>query len=572
MRKVPLRAPVQAPSALSTWEAELWRLSRLYSESKDWRVEVDEGSGDRELRLTFCCSDPDWEAVNWAPEGLCFEVRVPASYPAGALPVLSVLGPEHLPSRFRELLPILFAESVTSSPPSSPMIYRALQHIDRHAVALWRRLRSAELLAEEQRAAAERAAFEAAVAEKAASERRAADEREAERAAVREQEAAHAASSWTPHEQELLEAALVEFRNETDTKGRWKLIAAKVSRTPRECAARFQWCRSVALGKVPPKPQVANVEMSEATDSRSSARPVSQTCISASEVKRQGVQAQLLDVLIEGFSSALTPKVVQLQVVCGRCKKPADVEVESRSLDSCETTWPCSVCKLELGVVLAPNICHAGDLTVAYVLGSGCHPTQWLRGDFEAVCGECGEAARVRNVMPGYRKRSNCGACHTALNLVVGGAQLLGPGVAQWSRVAEVEGERLAARRQMQAARAIERETLGVRLNEALPNKGTCKHMSKSFRWFRFPCCGRAFPCPTCHDDAMDHPHEWAKRMICGRCSHEQLFTNDDCRHCGAAQTRSKSSFWEGGQGNRNVATMSKKDSHKYRGLSKANK
>merc|ERR1712060_455136 len=117
-------------------------------------------------------------------------------------------------------------------------------------------------------------------------------------------------------------------------------------------------------------------------------------------------------------------------------------------------------------------------------------------------------------------------------------------------------------------ARRHERE-LGVRVGQPLPHQGACKHFMKSYRWLRFPCCGRAFPCPECHDDQMDHEHEFAKRMLCGLCSHEQPFSKDKCIHCGAAQSRSKSAFWEGGEGCRNRVRMSKGDSHKYKGLNK---
>ena len=81
--------------------------------------------------------------------------------------------------------------------------------------------------------------------------------------------------------------------------------------------------------------------------------------------------------------------------------------------------------------------------------------------------------------------------------------------VNHWRGVAETEGQRLTARRQLQDARQHERD-MGVRPGQPLPENGTCKHYSKSYRWLRFPCCGRAFPCDTCHDEQMDHPHEWA--------------------------------------------------------------
>lgn len=33
------------------------------------------------------------------------------------------------------------------------------------------------------------------------------------------------------------------------------------------------------------------------------------------------------------------------------------------------------------------------------------------------------------------------------------------------------------------------------KLDTELPNRGTCKHSKFSYRFFRYPCCGRAFPC-----------------------------------------------------------------------------
>lgn len=43
------------------------------------------------------------------------------------------------------------------------------------------------------------------------------------------------------------------------------------------------------------------------------------------------------------------------------------------------------------------------------------------------------------------------------------------------------------------------------KLDEPLPRKGTCKHAKNSFRYFRFPCCGKAYPCDGCHDAEEKH-------------------------------------------------------------------
>ena len=41
---------------------------------------------------------------------------------------------------------------------------------------------------------------------------------------------------------------------------------------------------------------------------------------------------------------------------------------------------------------------------------------------------------------------------------------------------------------------------LGLIVGKPLPNKGACRHYAHSYRWLRFPCCGRAHPCAVCHE------------------------------------------------------------------------
>ena len=88
---------------------------------------------------------------------------------------------------------------------------------------------------------------------------------------------------------------------------------------------------------------------------------------------------------------------------------------------------------------------------------------------------------------------------------------------------------------------------------------------------FRFPCCGKAYPCDDCHNDVeKEHDMELAKHMICGFCAQEQAIFDNCCR-CGKTLTKTTSSksHWEGGNGCRNKTTMSKKENKKFSGLSK---
>lgn len=57
-----------------------------------------------------------------------------------------------------------------------------------------------------------------------------------------------------------------------------------------------------------------------------------------------------------------------------------------------------------------------------------------------------------------------------------------------------------------------------------LPDNGICKHYKKSYRWLRFPCCGKCYPCDLCHNEKEgDHDMKFAVRMLCGHCAKEQV-------------------------------------------------
>lgn len=41
-----------------------------------------------------------------------------------------------------------------------------------------------------------------------------------------------------------------------------------------------------------------------------------------------------------------------------------------------------------------------------------------------------------------------------------------------------------------------------------LPHNGSCKHYKNSNRYFRFPCCGKAYACDDCHNKIEKHEME----------------------------------------------------------------
>jgi len=102
-----------------------------------------------------------------------------------------------------------------------------------------------------------------------------------------------------------------------------------------------------------------------------------------------------------------------------------------------------------------------------------------------------------------------------------------------------------------------------IEVGKPLPRNGTCEHYKKSQRWLRFPCCNGLYPCDICHDMSTNHKCVLANKMVCGLCSKEQS-VNSTCS-CGMSTKNRASQFWEGGKGNRNKATMSRKDDKKYK-------
>lgn len=114
----------------------------------------------------------------------------------------------------------------------------------------------------------------------------------------------------------------------------------------------------------------------------------------------------------------------------------------------------------------------------------------------------------------------------------------------------------------------------GLQIGTPLPNKGACKHFKKSYRYFRFPCCGRAFACPVCHElsgceFANGTYSVRATHEICGKCSSEQKIEGDSqvCSACkfNMGKRRGRTAhFWSGGT--RDNTLLSKKDCRKKKG------
>lgn len=97
-----------------------------------------------------------------------------------------------------------------------------------------------------------------------------------------------------------------------------------------------------------------------------------------------------------------------------------------------------------------------------------------------------------------------------------------------------------------------------------LPNNGSCKHASHSYRWFRF-ACGLAYPCDTCHSKACACGNSVASMQVCGFCGKDSG-VQPTCPCCKRDLTHKRTAHWEGGSGCRDRVSMSRKDNKKYSG------
>ncbi|KAJ1726363.1 hypothetical protein LPJ61_005240 [Coemansia biformis] len=295
---------------------------------------------------------------------------------------------------------------------------------------------------------------------------------------------------------------------------------------------------------------------------------------------------------------------LNIAVRCARCKGSVELKgiVPTVRADKDHQMWrACDTCSTVLGVRFRPDWMFAESTTVGYLDCSGCAPTDLLPSKFTLACEAC--AMNGDEGMDGddqqQQQQQRCGAADGAIgtvgiaaNTVLGcrvcyarmGVHLQEPQFVQLQRGVGMGGsastaqisQAVARSRKTKISKREELARLGVVPGQPLPDHGACKHFRRSNRWLRFPCCGKAYPCVTCHDDKEDHDHEYAQSMLCGHCAKEQRIAHAQqtglCSGCGAQVFKHVDgyrAFWQGGTGVRDHTRMSRKDPKKYQGLGK---
>ncbi|PVH87688.1 hypothetical protein DL98DRAFT_405152, partial [Cadophora sp. DSE1049] len=243
---------------------------------------------------------------------------------------------------------------------------------------------------------------------------------------------------------------------------------------------------------------------------------------------------------------------LNISVKCERCKDTTEVKGLK---DGLTKTPSCRKCTSTFSITFRRDLLHAHAVRAGFLDLEGCIIGDMLPSTFIPTCSQCSTAYPLPGItsVQGESTSNICRECHQKFTFKIPSVKFLR--ISSTNRLPPSSGPRR------------KRETLGLIPGTELPKRGRCRHYTKSYRWFRFSCCSKVYTCDKCHDEAEDHPNEWANRMICGWCSREQNYRPEDCGICHGSLVGKKSvgGFWEGGKGTRDKVKMSRKDKRKFR-------
>uniref|UniRef100_K3W784 CHY-type domain-containing protein n=1 Tax=Globisporangium ultimum (strain ATCC 200006 / CBS 805.95 / DAOM BR144) TaxID=431595 RepID=K3W784_GLOUD len=383
---------------------------------------------------------------------------------------------------------------------------------------------------------------------------------------------------WSESQQKALDEALKKYPATIDKKIRWISIASEVNgKSLNECIDRFKYLCQIVRDEQPASAVTESIKAKETEEEEAHAAMDKRIIVSDGRVSIQtepevtGSQIRLEDLFLHQIGTLIPHRLV-CQVQCNNCPLKFDAKL---GLDSASIRKWCPRCSVLHLVSLRPVFAHAGSSILAYVdTNENCGVVDVVPSELLATCLECGNEVLFPSVTPGRRSEHACFSCHTKLALmikryVVGHVSSTATSCGKANASSSPQLSPKSKQKQGGAKKVVENFVLG----QPLPQKGACEHYKHSFRWFRFQCCGKAFPCDVCHDSS-DCPQanmgKIASRMICGLCSKEQSSAIKECS-CGNKVGRKKivTSYWEGGMGCRDSNMMSQNDKKKFRGLNK---
>ena len=118
-------------------------------------------------------------------------------------------------------------------------------------------------------------------------------------------------------------------------------------------------------------------------------------------------------------------------------------------------------------------------------------PFARFSSSFFGTCLECFTEAAIPHLQRGHVYDSNCRSCHQRLSVRFDQfefVRITAAALIQDAPKEDTRGAKAAAAidpRELAAAKNRKKEQALLKVGTALPNKGACKHYSKSYRWMR---------------------------------------------------------------------------------------
>jgi len=238
---------------------------------------------------------------------------------------------------------------------------------------------------------------------------------------------------------------------------------------------------------------------------------------------------------------------------CVRCSTQEFFDVDVGK----DQVIPCKKCSSKQSIKVISVLGHQNCNIFGECYPVGCKPTDLIlqSSKLAITCLNCSKDLIIEALPYGSPNVAWCRQCNTKFRFVIHSFSFRG------LTSAIPRGEFVKS-----AKKKAVKDEFVIHQGQPLPKNGTCKHYGKSFRWFRFPCCGKLYPCDICHSEVeKDHEMKFANRMICGFCSTEQPYSKESCTFCKGSVIKTRSAFWEGGKGCRDQKKMCKNDPRKYK-------
>jgi uncharacterized CHY-type Zn-finger protein len=223
-----------------------------------------------------------------------------------------------------------------------------------------------------------------------------------------------------------------------------------------------------------------------------------------------------------------------LEVTCKSCNTIQDIEFKGAEDTTIHLTktLKCQKCPQEDTIMLKRELLTEESGTVAKIKNTGLDPRDIKSCNYTLICDFCNSSLENQECIPQFGIQMDCFGCKRSLELNYMTLNVYG----RDSDEAQVANNLKIL---IPMARDIKflfpRKLVGTyTYGRALPKTGNCKHTKNGFRYLRFPCCAKAYPCEKCHneDPVCDHDIEKAKSMICGYCAAEQIPIKDTCLAC----------------------------------------